>query len=69
MYRQHHDHPLEPVIRLAGLALLVGVLGAAWRHVSATHRRRLLDKPRALPEKLQVWEGEGGQSQMAQTPR
>jgi hypothetical protein len=69
MYRHPHDHPLEPLLRLAGLALLIGVLGAAWRQVSATHRHRTLDKPRALPEKLQVWEGEGGQSQMPEMPR
>jgi hypothetical protein len=63
------DHPLEPLLRLAGMALLVAVLSAAWRRVVATHQHRQLDKPKALPEKLQVWEGEGGQSQMPELPR
>jgi hypothetical protein len=63
------DHPLEPLLRLAGMALLVAVLSSAWRRVVATHQHRQLDKPKALPEKLQVWEGEGGQSQMPELPR
>jgi hypothetical protein len=63
------DHPLEPLLRLAGMALLVAVLSAAWRRVVVTHEQRRLDKPKALPEKLQVWEGEGGQSQMPGLPR
>jgi len=65
----HDEHPLEPLLRLAGVAMLVAVLSAAWRRVVVTHEQRLLAKPKALPEKLQVWEGEGGQSQMPGLPR
>jgi hypothetical protein len=66
----HIDHPpLEPLVRLVGLALLATVLTAAWRRVAAVHRQRLLAKPRAQPQKLQVWEGEGGHNPMTDLPR
>jgi hypothetical protein len=45
--------------------VLFAVLSAtAWRCVANTHARRRLYRPKALPEPLQVWEDEGGQSQM-----
>jgi hypothetical protein len=69
MVRPLYEHPLEPLLRLAALALLGGVVSVVWRRVSAVHRHRVVDRPRALPEKLQVWEGEGGQSQMPDLPR
>lgn len=46
----------------AGLVVLV--LGS-WQR---THRRRLTAKAEPLPAPLQVWEDEGGQNQMAQSP-
>jgi hypothetical protein len=46
---------------VSALALLL--MGVAWR-VQRMRREHLSATPRALPERLQVWEGEGGQNQM-----
>jgi len=49
---------------VASLAALAALLGASWQTCRATHQRRMSQKPSAKPEREQVWEGEGGQSQM-----
>jgi hypothetical protein len=36
------------------------LLWASWQRCAATHRSRRHAKPKALPEPLQTWEGEGG---------
>lgn len=55
---------LSQVVSWAALAALVG---ASWQTCRATHRRRMAEKPSAKPEREQVWEGEGGQSQMPES--
>jgi hypothetical protein len=47
---------------------LVGLAAVSWRCVAATHARKLDSRPAALPEPLQVWEDEGGQNQMPDSP-
>jgi hypothetical protein len=49
-------------------ALLLTLAGVAAR-VEQVRRRRLQTQPRALPQRLQVWEAEGGQNQMPGLPR
>lgn len=51
------------------LAALAGLLLLALSRWQRTHWRRLAEKPEPLPEPLQVWEGEGGENQMAEQPR
>jgi hypothetical protein len=46
--------------RLGAALALFGLLGWCWRRLGAVHRDRLGSRPAALPEPLQVWEGEGG---------
>jgi hypothetical protein len=53
---------------LASMAALAALVGASWRTFQAIHERRLIARPRAKPEREQVWEGEGGQSQMPKSP-
>ncbi|HET9207896.1 MAG TPA: hypothetical protein VFO28_16765 [Burkholderiaceae bacterium] len=53
---------------LASMTALVALLGASWHTCRSTHQRRLAARPRAKPEREQVWEGEGGQSQMPKSP-
>lgn len=60
--RYHH-----PSRALSWLAL-IGLAAASWRCVSAVHTRRMDSKAAALPEPLQVWEDEGGQNQMPDSP-
>jgi hypothetical protein len=62
----HVGLPSTP--RLFAAIALVALSASVARHVTLLHRRRLLEKPRALPERLQVWEDEGGQSQMPGQP-
>ena len=50
-------------------ALIGCLMAAVWQRVAAVHRRRLHDQPHALPERVQVWEDEGGQNQMPGQPR
>jgi hypothetical protein len=56
---------LSDVVSWAALAALVG---ASWQTCRATHQRRMTDRPSAKPEREQVWEDEGGQSQMPRSP-
>lgn len=56
---------LGQLAALTGLALLVAL---AFGSVSRTHRQRRTARPKPLPEKLQVWEGEGGQTAMVDEP-
>ena len=49
---------------VASWAALAALVGASWQTCRATHQRRMADKPNAKLEREQVWEGEGGQSQM-----
>lgn len=44
------------VMRIA----LAGLLALAWADLSRCHRARMRARPKAKPESLQTWEGEGG---------
>ena len=48
----------------ASWAALAALLGAGWQSCRATHQRRMAARPSAQPGREQVWESEGGQSQM-----
>jgi hypothetical protein len=48
----------------AAWAALATLLGASWETCRAVHQRRMSERPSAKPQPEQVWEGEGGQSQM-----
>ena len=54
--------------QIASMAALAALLGATWHTLRSTHERRLAERPRAKPEPEQVWEGEGGQNQMPESP-
>ena len=54
--------------RLASWAALAALLGASWQTCRVTHQRRITTRPNAKPEREQVWEDEGGQSQMPKSP-
>lgn len=54
--------------QLASMAALAALVGASWHTVRTIHERRLTTRPSAKPEREQVWEGEGGQSQMPKSP-
>ncbi|MCC6247326.1 MAG: hypothetical protein IT499_06175, partial [Rubrivivax sp.] len=55
-----HVSPASSIARWTSLALLGSVLFASWRCVSQVHERRVASKAQPLPEREQVWEGEGG---------
>ena len=55
--------------RLTMLAALAVLLNTSWRRCRDVHQRRIAARPNTQPEKLQVWEDEGGQNQMAAAPR
>jgi hypothetical protein len=57
-----------PVSQIASMAALAALIGASWHTVRSTHERRLAERPSAKPEPEQVWEGEGGQNQMPESP-
>lgn len=46
--------------QVVALAALGALLGAAWRCVAAVQDERRSTRPKAEPEHLQTWEGEGG---------
>jgi hypothetical protein len=48
--------------------VLAALLSASWQTCRATHQRRMAARPDAKPEPEQVWEGEGGQNQMPESP-
>ncbi len=50
--------------RFSSLLILGTLLCVSWMACSRTHRQRRIENPVALPERLQTWEGEGGQNQM-----
>lgn len=54
--------------QVASLAALAALVSASWQTCRATHQRRMSTRPDAKPEREQVWEGEGGQSQMPKSP-
>jgi hypothetical protein len=54
--------------QIASMAALAALLGASWHTLRSTHQRRLTERPSAKPEREQVWEGEGGQNQMPESP-
>jgi len=54
--------------QVASWAALAALVGASWQTWRSTHQRRMTAKPAAKPEPEQVWEGEGGQSQMPKSP-
>lgn len=51
------------------LVALAALLNASWRCLREIHHKRILERPRTKPEKLQVWEDEGGQNQMPDAPK
>lgn len=53
---------------LASLATLLALLGTSWQRCRETHRRRMAARPKTKPERVQVWEDEGGQNQMPKSP-
>ena len=53
---------------LASMAALAALVGASWHSFRSTHERRLSARPRTKPEREQVWEDEGGESQMPKSP-
>jgi hypothetical protein len=55
--------------RMTLWATLAALVGASWGSLRDTHQRRLSSRPALKPEKLQVWEDEGGQNQMPGHPR
>jgi hypothetical protein len=68
-------HARDPATHEAGRSshltswvALVALLGASIGRCAEMHRRRRAAKPDAKPEKLQVWEDEGGQNQMPGAP-
>ena len=65
------DHAVAPrvVAQTAMFAALAGLLGISWRRCREIHRRRIENRPAGKPEKLQVWEDEGGQNQMPDAPQ
>jgi hypothetical protein len=68
--RHASSHAAAPgaVARLAMLAALAGLLNTSWRRCREMHQRRMDNRPDSKPEKLQVWEDEGGQNQMPAAP-
>lgn len=54
--------------QIASMAALAALVGASWHTLRSTHERRLTERPSAKPEPEQVWEGEGGQNQMPESP-
>jgi hypothetical protein len=56
--------PRSGLVQWAMLAGLAALLRVAWKSWRTTHHQRLAGRPERLPERLEVWEGEGGQSQM-----
>ena len=58
-----------PLARLTLWATLATLISASWGCLRETHDRRLSSRPAPKPEKLQVWEDEGGQNQMPGHPR
>ena len=54
----------DTLSHVASWAALAALLGASWQACRTTHQRRTAARPNAQPEREQVWEGEGGQSQM-----
>ena len=57
------------VSRALMLTALAGLLNTSWRRWREMHQRRMENRPASKPEKLQVWEDEGGQNQMPDSPR
>jgi len=52
------------VSRALMLTALASLLNTSWRRCREMHQRRMENRPDSKPEKLQVWEDEGGQNQM-----
>jgi hypothetical protein len=55
--------------QLTSIVALAALLGAGLSRCAGVHRRRHAAMPQAMPEKLQVWEDEGGQNQMPDAPK
>jgi hypothetical protein len=68
-----HDNANTAAQRVVSLALmltaLVALLNTSWRRCREMHQRRMENRPDGKPEKVQVWEDEGGQNQMPDSPR
>jgi hypothetical protein len=64
-----HTVAHDTVTRLAMMAALAGLLNASWRRCRDTHQRRRSERSATQPEKLRVWEDEGGQNQMPDSPK
>lgn len=69
----HHANADTPTQRFASrvliLTALVGLLNTTWRRCRETHQRRMENRADSKPEKVQVWEDEGGQNQMPESSR
>lgn len=65
---RHADGGAGAFNQIASMAALAALLGASWHTLRSTHERRLAERPSAKPEPEQVWEGEGGQNQMPESP-
>lgn len=62
----HPRHGSSGVGRVGAAVALLTLLAWGWRHVSRAHRDRMQARPARLPERLEVWEGEGGQNPMSE---
>lgn len=65
MHRTPHSRGSHPFLGTMALGALLCIVLI---ECSRTHRRRREENPAALPERLQTWEGEGGQNQMGVRP-
>jgi transcriptional regulator of acetoin/glycerol metabolism len=69
----HHANANTAAQRVVSRALmltaLAGLLNTSWRRCRGMHQRRMKNRPASKPEKVQVWEDEGGQNQMPDSPR
>jgi hypothetical protein len=65
---RHDAAASGPIERLTMVVALSALLSTGWRCWRDVHQRRMAERPAAKPEKLQVWEDEGGQNQMLDAP-
>jgi len=64
----HHRTSAATIGRVTSVLALAALLNASWRCLRDVHQRRMAERPHTKPEKLQVWEDEGGQNQMPGAP-
>jgi hypothetical protein len=66
LYRR--THPLRWLARSVMVAALAALAQLIWRSVATPHARRVANRPEALPKRLQMEAGQGGQNQVADEP-